>query len=78
MASRFLLPMTFPELNLHQQIIVRRIALGLSLIGLGVRQEFSHLARLGLVTGNRDYPQLTDAGFACLHTMSPESSSVFR
>ncbi len=58
--------MTFPELNLHQQIIVRRIALGLSLIGLGVRQDFSHLARLGLVTGNRDYPQLTDAGFACL------------
>lgn len=71
--------MTFPELSLYQQIIVRRLALGLSLTGLGVRQDFSHLARLGLVTGNRDYPQLTDAGFACLHTMPPEkSSSVLR
>ena len=67
--------MTFPELNLHQQIIVRRLALGLSLAGLGVHQDFSHLARLGLVTGNRDYPQLTDAGFACLHTMPAEKSS---
>lgn len=70
------MPMTFPELSLYQQIIVRRLALGLSLTGLGVRQDFSHLARLGLVTGNRDYPQLTDAGFACLHTMAPEKSSL--
>ena len=62
--------MTFPELTSHQQIIVRRLALGLSLNGLGVRQDFSHLARLGLVTGNRDYPQLTDAGFACLHAVA--------
>lgn len=68
--------MTFPELNLHQQIIVRRLALGLSLTGLGVRQDFSFLARLGLVTGNRDYPQLTDAGFACLQTMPSEKSSA--
>ncbi|NQW50973.1 MAG: hypothetical protein HQ465_07030 [Rhodospirillales bacterium] len=59
--------MTFPELSPLQQFIVRRLALGLSLGGLGVRQDFSQLTRLGLVTGNRDYPQLTDAGFACLH-----------
>ena len=66
--------MKFPELNPFQQIIVRRLALGLSLAGLGVRQDFSHLARLGLVTGNRDYPQLTDEGFACLHTMSADKA----
>jgi hypothetical protein len=64
--------MTFPELSPPQQTIVRRLALGLSLRGLGVRQDFSQLARLGLVTGNRDYPQLTDAGFACLHAMPPD------
>lgn len=64
--------MTFPELSPHQQIIVRRLALGLSLNGLGIRQDFSQLARLGLVTGNRDYPQLTDAGFACLHATSSD------
>lgn len=67
--------MTFPELNPHQQIIVRRLAIGLSLIGLGVSHDFSYLARLGLVTGNPDYPQLTDAGFACLHAMPSEKNS---
>jgi|GEM_PF-3898314 hypothetical protein len=61
--------MKFRELNPAQQIIVRRLALGLTLTGLGIRQELGSLARLGLVTGNRDYPQLTEAGFACLHTM---------
>jgi hypothetical protein len=59
--------MKFRELNPSQQIIVRRLALGLTLAGLGIRDELWNLARLGLVTGNRDFPQLTDAGFACLH-----------
>ncbi len=61
--------MKFRELNPSQQIIVRRLALGLTLAGLGIREELWSLARLGLVTGNRDYPQLTEAGFACLHAM---------
>lgn len=61
--------MKFRELNPSQQIIVRRLALGLTLAGLGIREELWSLVRLGLVTGNRDYPQLTEAGFACLHAM---------
>lgn len=74
------MPMTLSELSVPQQIIVRRLALGLSLSGLGVRKDFSQLARLGLVTGNRDYPQLTDAGFACLHAMPSDKapSPTFR
>ncbi|TAJ91234.1 MAG: hypothetical protein EPO10_16700 [Reyranella sp.] len=67
--------MTLSELSVPQQIIVRRLALGLSLSGLGVRQDFSQLARLGLVTGNRDYPQLTDEGFACLHAIPFEEAA---
>lgn len=68
------MPMMLSELSAPQQIIVRRLALGLSLSGLGVRRDFSQLARLGLVTGNRDYPQLTDAGFACLHGMPSDQA----
>lgn len=67
--------MKFPELSPPQRTIVQRLALGLSLSGLGVRQDFLQLARLGLVTGNRDYPQLTDAGFACLHAMPADKTS---
>ncbi|WP_289295698.1 hypothetical protein [uncultured Reyranella sp.] len=67
--------MKFRELNPSQQIIVRRLALGLSLTGLGIRQELLSLVRLGLVTGNRDFPQLTDAGFACLHATPSEGPS---
>lgn len=67
--------MTFRELNPSQQVIVRRLALGLSLTGLGIREELWSLARLGLVTGNRDYPQLTEAGFACLHAMPSDRTS---
>ena len=67
--------MTFRELNPSQQVIVRRLALGLSLTGLGIREELWNLARLGLVTGNRDYPQLTEAGFACLHATPSDRTS---
>jgi len=67
--------MKFGELNPSQQIIVRRLALGLTLAGLGIREELWNLARLGLVTGNRDYPQLTEAGFACLHAMPSDRTS---
>lgn len=67
--------MKFGELNPSQQIIVRRLALGLSLTGLGIREELWGLARLGLVTGNRDYPQLTEAGFACLQAMPSDRTS---
>lgn len=67
--------MKFRELNPSQQIIVRRLALGLSLTGLGIREDFWSLARLGLVTGNRDYPQLTEAGFACLHATPSDRTS---
>ena len=67
--------MKFRELNSLQQVIVRRLALGLSLAGLGIREELWSLVRLGLVTGNRDYPQLTEAGFACLHAMPSDGMS---